>query len=149
MPDCKYKNTRKYLTMMTSINLTHTYSATRDGNTIQRSDGAFIPKDPANMDYAAYLTWQKNGGVITPYSEPPMTFTQFQAQAKDALAATDPVVAQITEAVALGDTTLSAPDVIAYMQYRRALRVIIIAPADNPNNIAMVLPVQPAIPANI
>ncbi len=30
------------------------------------SDGAFIPTDPKNSDYQAFLTWQKAGNTITP-----------------------------------------------------------------------------------
>jgi len=32
------------------------------------SDGACIPPDPANTDYAAYLVWKKQGGVPLPAS---------------------------------------------------------------------------------
>ena len=33
---------------------------------IRLSDNAFIPFDPANTDYQAYLTWLEEGGVPTP-----------------------------------------------------------------------------------
>ena len=38
--------------------------------TIIRSDGAFIPTDPANTDYAAYLQWVEQGGTPEPAPEP-------------------------------------------------------------------------------
>jgi hypothetical protein len=34
------------------------------------SDGAFIPPDPANRDYAEYLQWLDAGGVPDPYKQP-------------------------------------------------------------------------------
>ena len=42
------------------------------GDTIQRlSDNAFIPPDPANTDYAAYLEWLAAGNTPEPAPEPP------------------------------------------------------------------------------
>jgi hypothetical protein len=42
------------------------------GNTVQRlSDNAFIPFDPANTDYQAYLKWLEEGNVPLPADEPP------------------------------------------------------------------------------
>lgn len=38
------------------------------------SDGAFIPDDPRNMDYQAYLKWVDEGGVLSqtdPFYTPP------------------------------------------------------------------------------
>ena len=35
------------------------------------SDNAFIPTDPANTDYAAYLQWVEQGGTPDPGPEPP------------------------------------------------------------------------------
>jgi hypothetical protein len=44
-----------------------------DGNiqnaVIRLSDDAFIPFDPNNTDYQAYLTWVSEGGVPLPADE--------------------------------------------------------------------------------
>jgi hypothetical protein len=41
---------------------------------IQRDeDGAFIPFDPANMDYQAYLKWLAEGNQPTPATPPGTT----------------------------------------------------------------------------
>jgi hypothetical protein len=34
------------------------------------SDNAFIPFDPANTDYVAYLAWVEAGNVPTPADQP-------------------------------------------------------------------------------
>ena len=36
-------------------------------------DNAFIPFDPANTDYQAYLEWLAEGNVPTPADEPTQT----------------------------------------------------------------------------
>lgn len=42
------------------------------GTTILRlTDNAFIPPDPANTDYAAYLEWVEAGNTPEPAPEPP------------------------------------------------------------------------------
>jgi hypothetical protein len=38
---------------------------------IRKSDGANIPPDPANRDYAEYLSWKALGNVPDPYVQPP------------------------------------------------------------------------------
>jgi hypothetical protein len=41
------------------------------GDTILRTiDGAFIPPDPANTDYTAYLAWLDEGNTPEPAPEP-------------------------------------------------------------------------------
>jgi hypothetical protein len=38
---------------------------------VRLADNAFIPSDPANTDYAAYLQWVEQGGTPEPAPEPP------------------------------------------------------------------------------
>lgn len=46
------------------------YKLSRFG-TVVRSDGSFIPADPANTDYAAYLAWLSEGNTPEPADQPP------------------------------------------------------------------------------
>ena len=49
-----------------------TYTLTANPNTIVRDvDGAFIPDDPANLDYQEFLRWYDAGNDPTPYTPPP------------------------------------------------------------------------------
>ena len=61
------------------------YKLNNDSPSITRlSDGASIPADPANTDYAAYLVWLSEGNTPTP-ADPivipvPTTISMAQAQ---------------------------------------------------------------------
>jgi len=70
------------------------------GNTILRlADNAFIPPDPANTDYAAYLEWVAAGNMPepAPEPEPPVTLTTEQK-----LEAAGLTVAELKELFGLG-----------------------------------------------
>jgi hypothetical protein len=47
------------------------YQLTTSTSIKRLSDGAFIPPDPANTDYAAYLAWVEAGGTPEPAPAPP------------------------------------------------------------------------------
>lgn len=47
---------------MTYETYTHTFTGT-SYTVIVRSDGAWIPADPANRDYQQYLAWLEEGNV--------------------------------------------------------------------------------------
>jgi hypothetical protein len=51
-----------------------TYRLTGTAVVIRIADGASIPADPANRDYAAYLAWKAAGGVPDPYHPPDESF---------------------------------------------------------------------------
>ena len=46
------------------------YQLTATDSVIRTEDGACIPADPANRDYAEYLQWVEDGGVADPYVPP-------------------------------------------------------------------------------
>jgi hypothetical protein len=46
------------------------YKLTNHGSVTRNSDGACIPADPANTDYAEYLRWTEAGGIPDPVDPP-------------------------------------------------------------------------------
>ena len=49
-----------------------TYTLTAQPDIIIRDeDGAFIPTDPDNVDYQAFLKWVDEGNAPAPYAPPP------------------------------------------------------------------------------
>ena len=47
-----------------------TYQLTTGESILRLADNAFIPPDPANTDYAAYLEWVAAGNTPEPAPEP-------------------------------------------------------------------------------
>jgi hypothetical protein len=57
-----------------------TYQLTTGDTILRLEDGAFIPPDPANTDYQAYLEWVAAGNEPepAPEPEPPVALTTEQ-----------------------------------------------------------------------
>jgi hypothetical protein len=119
------------------------YTLTNSLYIIRDADGVHIPPDPANVDYQAFLAWKSAGNTPTPYAPPLRTWADQQADAQAALSASDTTMLRVLEAVALGTNTLTAPDIAAFVSYRRNLRSVISAPTGDPSK---ALPAKPAYP---
>lgn len=48
-----------------------TYQLTTTESILRLADNAFIPPDPANIDYQQYLLWVSQGNTPEPYVAPP------------------------------------------------------------------------------
>jgi hypothetical protein len=77
------------------------YKHRDDGSVIRVADGATIPPDPANSDYAEFLVWQEAGGESDPEFPPPTldqrraaVIAAIGARAAEAIAAGAPYVSR-------------------------------------------------------
>lgn len=106
--------------------MTYTYTLTT-GSVILRSDGAYIPDDPANTDYDAYLTWLAAGNTAAPAPVPPVPTTltpsaflalftpQEQLAVQTACNSNMSLLLGLTTGIASGNIVLTSPAVIAWM----------------------------------
>ena len=64
-----------------------TYQLTTGDTILRTTDGAFIPPDPANIDYAAYMAWVEAGNMPepAPIPEPPVELTPAEKLAASGL----------------------------------------------------------------
>ena len=64
-----------------------TYQLTASDCILRLTDNAFIPPDPANTDYAAYLAWLEAGNTPdpAPIPEPPVPLTPAEKLAASGL----------------------------------------------------------------
>ena len=64
-----------------------TYQLTTGDTILRTADNAFIPPDPANTDYAAYLAWVEAGNTPepAPIPEPPVELTPAEKLAASGL----------------------------------------------------------------
>ena len=113
---------------------TFTYSRGMLGEII-RSDGVILAA--INVDdpnWVAYQAWAQTHTA-------PMSWDAYQALALAAIKDSDLQMLRIMEAVTLAQTSLTDPAVVAWVTYRRALRVIL---RQTSGDTTAALPQQPA-----
>lgn len=115
------------------------------GHIVRVSDGATIPNDPRNIDYQEFESWLDAGNTVAPYVPPLPTWADIQAQAKSQLDDSDTSMHRVTEAVVMDESTLTTPDVVTFIQWRRALRTIVQTESGDPT---IPLPIKPPYPAH-
>jgi hypothetical protein len=56
--------------------MTYTLPQFQGIGVVRDEDGAFVPNDPDNIDWQAYLVWCEEGNEPTPYTPPPAAKTK-------------------------------------------------------------------------
>ena len=88
--------------------MSETYRFTSSGDLIRGSDGALIPINPANTDYAAYLRWAAiASNAAAPYVAPPPVYNCQLWQLQSVMTADQWSNVQTTVA-SFGDPAVSA-----------------------------------------
>ena len=115
-----------------------------DNNNVYAYDSADGTQD-GHIAAAIAGNWPEVTGNWPPAPTTDQLWAIFQLSAQKALKLSDTTMLHVQDAVALGQTTLTSPDVVAWARYRQALRAIINAPTGTPGT----LPTQPPFPAGI
>lgn len=100
------------------------YKLTRGSAVIRSSDGANIPPDPTNTDYAAYLGWLAAGGVPDPVDPP--SKDELNAPILAQIAALDAYIPRGLEDLIAGlgfDVTKLPPEQQDRLEQKKALRL--------------------------
>jgi hypothetical protein len=66
-----------------------TYQLTTGDNILRAADTAFIPPDPANTDYQAYLAWLEEGNTPEPAPVASVTWDSIRAKRDQIIRETD------------------------------------------------------------
>ena len=66
-----------------------TYQLTTGDCVLRAADNTFIPPDPANNDYAAYLAWLEAGNTPEPAPVDPVTWDSIRAKRDQIIRDTD------------------------------------------------------------
>jgi hypothetical protein len=88
-----------------------TYQLTTGDTILRLADNAFIPQDPANTDYAAYLRWLEEGNEPLPLEQAPLTWDDIRTKRDQLIRESDWTMVQ--------DATVNQA---AWAQYRQILR---------------------------
>lgn len=136
------------------------YSKTTTGFYDSDIHGSTVPVDAVAItpeEHTELLVGQAAGKIITADShgapilqDPPaptaaQQWAAYQAKAQVTLSDSDTSMLRIYEAVILGNTTMEAADVVAFVKWRQALRAIL--SEKQPNILPTDLPARPAYPA--
>jgi hypothetical protein len=100
-----------------------TYQLTSGDTILRTTDGAFIPPDPGNRDYASYLAWLEEGNTPEPAPAPPapgpdykgfydglLISTAYQNIRTQAVASLPLTLAAVEFSAAMGDAKAGAPN---------------------------------------
>lgn len=115
----------------------------------QKPDGSkFAFEDDGSQD--SYITDDMTlltaDQIAAAYIQTPtQLWAAYQQSAQIELSVSDITMGRIFEAVALGNTTYSAADVIAFIQWRKTIRTIL--SQKQPKSIPPTLPIKPPFPA--
>jgi hypothetical protein len=120
--------------------MTQSYQLTNTTDILRTADQATIPADPKNCDYIAYQNWLTAGNTPDPAPIPDPLPT-FIAEVQEALDNSDKTMARIQEAITLNLNSATAPDVVAFVNYRRSLRELL------RSTTVQALPAVPPFPA--